>query len=104
MFFKGKNKMSNDNLTLDEIGDIIDNINIGIYNQLEDDEIALELRSNGNCDAIRFLGTYIWWSEDDKRKYIDEGNSDEREDLEIHLKKIIREKIKLLNLIDWEKI
>jgi len=86
-----------------KICEIVDNINVGLYEQLKNEDIYLEFISNGDHHIIKFIGLHIWDSENDERDYIDE-ETDIKEDLEKYIKQIIEDFNKILQLIDWEKI
>jgi uncharacterized Tic20 family protein len=75
---------------------IINVINQDLYEQTEDDELYLEYSTNAFADVVEFLGLVIWNSEDDMRPYIDE---DEKEDLNIYLRKEINRTIQKLEKI-----
>jgi hypothetical protein len=90
--------MSRQAYDLLRIDEIVDELNIGIYEQIEDGEITINLISNGNHLVIEFLNCHIWNSEDDSREYIDEEN-DIKEDFHNFLKKEINKKIEMLSNI-----
>lgn len=61
------------------------------------EECCLSFCGNWYSIGIKFLGEYIWSSEDDERNYIEE--TDEYEPLEDYLRRVINERVTELQKI-----
>lgn len=79
--------------TLQELNEIIEDINMEIFNSnlSEDYYFGITLKTDGFAIVIDFLGCQIWSSEADERKYIfvDGEETDNLEPLEPYLIKQI---------------
>lgn len=78
------------------INNFILELNQELYEQTENDEIAVELKSIGHMISIEFLGVHIWNSKNDEREEIYE---DIYEELEPFVRNKINELVKtILNI------
>ena len=84
-----------------DIEDTIFKINNEFYDQnnklAEENIINLDVLTNGYSIGIKFLGTYIWCSEDDDRQF--DNDTQDYIDLELHLRMKINEIIKQISTI-----
>ena len=63
----------------------VSNINMDLQEDEKEDEIYLEIHTNGFCIVVKFLGEQIWSSENEDRNFDDDAN--EWEPLEPFLRK-----------------
>ena len=88
-----------------EVEEAIYSINCDIYDQTRSDYIYLTSNSNGFCIIVEFADIQIWNSDDDSdRPYFsekdeEEGNEENRESIEAHLRKKTMDELAILNKI-----
>ena len=87
---------------IETVARAVENINIDLHEEnqavgalMNDGLNALEVNSNGMSIVVNFLGTRIWFSDEDARAY-DEEEDRYTEDIEEFLRKAIREMISIL--------
>ena len=76
---------------IEEITKIVANLNDHIDSDIVE-EICFEIKTDGYCVLIKFLGCVIWLAENDEREYFED--KDKYEPLEEYL---IKEKNKLID-------
>jgi hypothetical protein len=88
-------------MELSEIEVAINNIQHDVWDtSLEDEQINVELRTNGSVMLIYFLGIQLWNDEDDARNYTMIDDEEIRESLEEFLRKEIRVILRKLRMIE----
>lgn len=95
--------MAEQEITLDHLHTVIQNINGDIVDQTDGVEyFQVTLSSSGDNYWIEFLGLPIWDWDNDDRDYLtdsDGEDTDERVDIEAHIRKEINKQLgKLLTL------
>ena len=90
--------MSFTSIPFGDYQEILEEVNIEIYDLFQDTEISVELHSNGLMDVITFLGKEIWNSEEDVRPYIDE-EKDSMIDLKLHIYQQVNNLLEKLSMI-----
>lgn len=88
-------------LTIKKIEEAVRSIEEDIQEQTGCEYLNTTLESNGFCVLVSFIGIQIWNSDDDDRKDLD-VDGEEKEHIEIHLRKKIKEEIKKLILINLQ--
>ena len=73
-------------MNLQEIENIVTELNGDYFDKGYEDYFPFELATVGCVRIIEFCNFQIWNSEDDPRGYVDESE-EEREDLEMYLRK-----------------
>ena len=77
--------MSNENPTMEELYEVVALINFELGDIIYDKGYEfsnlegmnfIELRSNGSVSVINAFGNFIWGSEDDPRKYLEDDDED----------------------------
>lgn len=84
-----------------ELMKVVSNLNYEIYLNSKDsrefsNSSSLMITSDGNSMWIEFLGETIWNSDNDLRRYNEQ--TDLYEDLELYLKRCIRQKLNFISL------
>ena len=81
-----------------ELEQAVNAIACDIYDSVDCEYFDLTVKSNGLMYIVEFIGLQIWNSDDDMRDYIDE-EEDIRVPIEDHLRKVIRDELRKLNMI-----
>jgi hypothetical protein len=90
---------------LDWIANIVYDLNQEILDLMNEEdqaavqkamEFTIEMQTNGDAVLIKFLGHYVWHSEDDERQEIDE---DIHENLDVFLRREINKLMKTIKKI-----
>ena len=81
-----------------EIAQVVQNLEIEIFEQTGKEYLNLEMSTNGMVTIISFLGIQLWNSDDDMRSYDEE--KDEYEPLENYLVRAINEELEAIKKIN----